>query len=138
MLAMPVLMFLDPLALTIFLAFASSPSNSAAVGATPAAGTASAAPGAAAGLPSAPSPGAAAFFARGAFASLVSAAGFASAAGAAAPSAASFLGAFFGFVSSAMGISLNFKIYCLVNAGLGVRVALHADRLARSFACAGV
>src|SRR2546426_4826688 len=62
-LAMPLMMFLAPLALTIFLPANSSASNSAAVGAaagTPAAGAASVAltPSAAAGWPSPPAAGA--------------------------------------------------------------------------------
>jgi len=108
MLAIPVLIFLAPLALTIFLAAASSPSNSAAVGAVPAVGSAGLAGSGAA------SPGAA-FFA-GALAGRASPAAFADAAGAwpagaaasgageaGASGLASFLGAvFFGFASSAI------------------------------------
>jgi hypothetical protein len=44
---------------------------------------------------------------------------------------ASFLGAAFFLVSSDIKIQL-------VDAGLGVRIALHADGLTRTFACAGV
>src|SRR5688572_24038048 len=104
MFAMPTMMFLEPLALMIFLAFASSPSSSAAVGADPAAGASGGVAGAPApGFPSAPaSP--TAFLPFGALPSALASVVFASPAGAAAPSgAASFFGAaFLGFVSSAI------------------------------------
>src|SRR5262245_15377915 len=108
-LATPTAMFLDPFALMIFLALGSSPRSSAAVGAAAATGAAFAASaaGAAAGL-SGPSP-----------------AGFAAFSGAGLPSF--FDSDFFGFVSSAITNQL-------VDAGLGVGIALHADGLPRALA----
>src|SRR6185436_13591936 len=126
MFATPVMMFLAPLALTIFLAFGSSPSSSAAVGAA----TTGAAPGspglASAAGAAAPSAAAAAF----AFFGLAGAASPA-AAGALASALSSFFAAGFFFSSAILQIGL-------MDARLGVWIALHADRLARTFARARV
>src|SRR5215471_14581243 len=87
MLAIPLRIFLAPLALTIFLPAKSSANNSAAVGAAPTTGAAA---------------GAAAFF--GAFAGPASAAGLPPALSAAPSGLASFFGAGFFLVSSAIGL----------------------------------
>ena len=106
--ATPATTFFACLALMTFFAFASSPKSSAAVGAATAGVSAGFAPSAAGAS------GAAAPFLAG-----LSCAGFAAASG-----FASFFGTVF-FFSSAIQIFL-------VDAGLGVGVALHADRLARA------
>src|SRR6478609_6215539 len=116
MFAMPVEMFLACFALTIFLAFASSPSSSAAVGvATTGAPVASTLAASAAGAAAAP------------FLGLVSSAALAGFS-AAASGFASFAGAAFFLISSAI------QIQFLVNAGLGIRVTLHTDSPTRTFA----
>src|SRR5579859_4715245 len=116
--AIPLTMFLAPLALTIFLPAKSSASNSAAVGAAaaagaaPSAGAAAGASAAAAGAPAGAAPsaaaGAAAFLPFGAAASPVDlAAGFSPAAS----GFASFLGAaFFGFSSAIVLNQLEIEI----------------------------
>src|SRR5688572_15725900 len=117
MFAMPELMFLACLALMIFFASAPSPRSSAAVGAAPATGSAGLAASLAGASAGAPPAAAGAFSGFSAFSGLsalgLSACGFFS---------------FFGFVSSAITQIL------LVDAGLGLRVALHADGLPRAFA----
>src|ERR1017187_4471119 len=112
MLATPLTMFLEPLALTIFLPARSSASNSAAVGAaTAATGAApSAGLGASAAGPAPSATGAAPFF--GALAGAASPSGLAAglsgdlaaAASGFVPGLPSFFGAGFFFVSSAMGL----------------------------------
>src|SRR5215213_2717827 len=125
MFATPVEMFLAPLALTIFFAFGSSPSNSAAVGAATTGGAASTA------LASPAAPSAAAFLdLAGAPSPAAALAGFSA--------APSFFAAGFFLVSSAFFFSSAILQKCLVNARLRVRITLHTDRLARSLARARI
>src|SRR6185437_14896886 len=131
MLAMPEATFFAPFALMIFLLAASSASNSAAVGATgTAAGVATAA--STEVLPvSSEDAGAPAFF--GVLAALPSAAAFGLSGDPPASVFASFLGV--GFLESvASAINEN----QLMDTGLCIRIALHADRLAGSLASTGI
>src|SRR6266536_125959 len=127
MLATPVVIFFDPLALMIFLPAASSSNNSAAVGAA----------GAAAGTAGPPSAVLTASAVSGVFLGCladVASAGPLGAGAAPAPSGVPsfFTAGFWGLVSS--GINR----IGLVDAGLRIGIALHADRLARSLSGAGV